>query len=457
MKVLVIVLVAISIVGIFLVYQTTGPLDSRITLTQRDIKKVLLLSVDDLRPDYLTPYNPGLGTSPNLARFAADGLLFTNVVSQATSTLVSHKSIFYSLYPSVHKTTLKHVPEETLVNPVEALRSAGFRTAAFVGGGQLRAKFGFDRGFQSYETLAKKKVLDRGEDPLEVLRGNALEWVRENRDDDFFLFLHTYEVHCPYTPPARFVKKYAGWYEGEIKPRGKCGARYYNKREMSEEDYRYVGDLYAAGVAYVDDFVGKLFDGLKEIGVYDEMIIIVLSDHGESLGEHDYIGHNRLYEEQLKIPLMMRIPGVNAATINAPVEAIDIMPTLFSILGLQPPYSFQGQDLVPDIAGKREADTNRRRIAEAGKGIAIQSGDWKLVFDSRDPKEDALFDLRSDPKETDNVASEHPQIVSDLRNYYAAMIGASQGLASRFEVSGTNVLELDEQTKQELRALGYIR
>jgi arylsulfatase A-like enzyme len=284
------------------------------------VDKVLLISIDTLRADFLGVYNPKLDTSPHLDRFASDATVFTDVLSQASSTARSHKSLFYSLYPSVHKTSKSSVPEEKLVSPLEALQSAGFTTAGIVGGGQLKAEFGFSKGFDDYIELPP---ITEG-NQLPALEEESFTWLAEHREDRFFLFLHTYEPHCPYRAPEEYVSKRAEWYEGRVDP-GECGARYYNKLQMGSEDFRFVRDLYAAEVEYVDAFLGRLFDELKRLGLYDDMMIIFTSDHGESLGERRYVGHNRLYDVQLRIPLIVKLPDTAPSRIGAPVESIDVM------------------------------------------------------------------------------------------------------------------------------------
>ena len=159
------------------------------------VDKVLLISIDTLRPDFLSSYNPELDTSPNIDRFGSEGTIFTDVLAHASSTARSHKSILYSLYPSVHKTSKSTVPEEKLVSPLETLQQAGFTTAGIVGGGQLKAEFGFSKGFDEYIELPPITRANQ----IEALEKKSFRWLGEHRDDKFFLFLHTYEPHCPYS------------------------------------------------------------------------------------------------------------------------------------------------------------------------------------------------------------------------------------------------------------------
>ncbi|MCP4378068.1 MAG: sulfatase-like hydrolase/transferase, partial [bacterium] len=175
---------------------------------------MILISVDTLRPDFLGCYDPDLDTSPNIDRLAAESAVFTDVLAHAPSTTISHKSIPYSVYPAVHKTTFDRIPDELVPSPIEALRNAGFTTAAIVGGGGLAPELGFPKGFGSYKVLPRLKTGEQ----LETLRVESRRWLKEHREDDFFLFLHMYQPHCPYSPPEKYAKRYAGWYRGDVDP-----------------------------------------------------------------------------------------------------------------------------------------------------------------------------------------------------------------------------------------------
>ena len=419
--------------------------------TVAPVDKVLLISIDTLRPDFLSSYNPELDTSPNIDRFASEGTIFTDVLAHASSTARSHKSILYSLYPSVHKTSKSTIPEEKLVSPLETLQQAGFTTTGIVGGGQLKAEFGFSKGFDEYIELPSITRANQ----IEAFEKESFRWLGEHRDDKFFLFLHTYEPHCPYSPPEEYAAKRAGWYEGEVDP-GKCGARYYNKVSMEDEDYRFVRDLYAAEVEYVDSALGRLFDELKRLGLYDEMMIIFTSDHGESLGERRYVGHNRPYNVQLRVPLIIKLPGVAPSRVDAPLESIDVMPTVFAAVGLEPPYGFQGVNLIPLMKGEGQIDVERIRIATHPNLVSVHRGPWHLIY-SPNAKRVELYNLSVDPDELSNVAEANRHIARELRDYYDEMNRHSRELAANFTLRDGGAPILDDQTREELRALGYIQ
>jgi arylsulfatase A-like enzyme len=424
--------------------------------SQRKIQKVILISIDTLRSDFLGTYNPEAKTSPNIDLFARDSIVFDNATAQAPSTAISHKSIFYSLYPAVHKTTKNTVPTETGRSPLEILKSKGFKTAAFVGGGQLARKFGFARGFDTYWEATATRRRGKDHDTLHEIENNAIEWLTENHKDNFFLFVHTYEVHCPYNPPPQFVEEFASWYTGPINPAGKCGDNFYNQQTLTNDDIQFIRDLYSGSVKFTDEFMGRFLQKIKDLGIYDETMIIFLSDHGESLSERGYIGHNQLYEVQLKIPFILRIPGYESDRIDAPVVSIDLMPTVFEALGLGRLFPFQGRNLLPVIGGTVKIEKERVLIAEQNTRMRVRKGDWSCVFSINEESNDELYNVAEDPEQTKDLAEENPEKVRELKQLYVRMLDSSQELSARFVLGDSSRPELDEATREQLEALGYV-
>lgn len=424
--------------------------------SERPLQKVLLISVDTLRPDFLGTYRAEMNDSPNLDQFASQNVVFSNVTSQAPSTLISHKSIFYSLYPSIHKTTNRTLPEELLITPLQTLQQIGFQTAAFVGGGELNRKFGLAKGFGTYWEAGTYSDTDLTES-LDTLEHKVIEWLETNHDQKFFLFLHTYEMHCPYYPPKKYRDRFAGWYKGDIDPRRKCGDNYYNLRNLSSDDLRFVRDLYSAQLAFVDNFIGNLFNKLKNLNIYDETLIIFLSDHGESLGERGYVGHNQLYKTQLHVPLIFHIPGISALQIESPVEALDIMPTVFNLLNLKSPYRFQGRDLMPLVLRPEKGEAGKVLFSEQSGKVRVQKGPMIAIF-AQDQNESAeVYDQRNDPMESINVAKQNSEFLRSSKQAYLKMRKDWEATASKFVISDPRDPKLDEDTKAQLMGLGYIR
>lgn len=418
-----------------------------------NIEKVILISIDTLRADYLGAYNHNAKATPELDRFAASNIVFTDVTSQSATTAPSHKSIFYSLYPSIHKTSIRGIPNEKLRSPIETIRSNGFRTAAFTGGGQLSHAFGFARGFESYWE-PKTDYLDKHQ--IKTMQEASFNWLDEHSNEKFFLFLHTYEVHCPYNPPQEFFQKWAAWYDGPLKKESCYPDIHLNKR-ASSIDYEYIRSLYSAEVNYVDVFMGELLRKLKALGIYDKTLIIFLADHGESLGEHGYIGHNQLYQVQLHVPLVMHIPGTQAMQLHAPLESLDVIPTIFELLKIKSePETFQGKSILPLIGNKDAFDKNRPLISEQPGQVRVRINDLVVVFSTEGKFSDQLHNLKTDPLELKNIAPENSQLVKKMKLLYFQMINSSKKLSDLFVLEEGKIPILDEGTLEQLKALGYI-
>lgn len=425
-------------------------------------QKVILLSIDTLRADYLDVYTPGLGVTPRLADFAADAQVFDDAITAATSTLPSHTSLLYSVDTFVHRAYLSSQPTVGVPSPVDVLRERGFRTAAFVGGGQLRPQFGLDRGFETYEVVNTRNINaeTRDTDRLGDLLTAASVFLRQHGDDPFFLFLHTYEPHTPYNPPAEFLEPFVDGLPGA--PGLELEAPLEDFAEevgVAESDWRNDSRRvqYAAEVRYVDDFFGRLLRRIENLGLADEVVVIVVSDHGESLGERGVIGHNRFYTEQLRVPLLMRVPGVAGARHTEPVHLTDVMPTIYSLLGQAPPYTFMGTGLEPLWRGDRSGFAGRTRFSENKGTAAVLRGPWKVVFDIDARDNTRLFNLEEDPGELVDRFEERPQLALELIAAYDAHVRRHEPLLALFPHGDEALDELDPAIVRELRALGYIQ
>ncbi len=420
------------------------------------IERVVLISIDTLRADFVGCYDDSVTWTPSLDALAAESVVFTDAMAQAPTTTPSHKSILYSVYPHVHQTFAWSVPEESIESPIEALRQQGLRTAAFVGGGQLGRNHGFRRGFDDFwqnehggDRAEKRHIV-----PLEAA---ATAWLDEHHAKPFFLFLHTYQTHCPYVPPEPYREAHTAWYAGALDARDSCG-KDFESRDLDEPDTRYVRSLYAAEVAYVDAYIGRLVARLKELGIYDETMIVFLSDHGEALGEGDRYGHGRFSEWELRVPLIAKIPGVEPRRIDAPVELLDVMPTVYSAVDAEPPFTFQGHDLFPAMGEPATVDRDRVRVAEKRAFAAIRRGPWRLVHHlNGGTKHSGLFHVEADPDGLDDRSADHPDIVEALLDEYTAVREKSAPLATQFVLDGDDRPMLDETTRHQLEVLGYIR
>jgi arylsulfatase A-like enzyme len=327
---------------------------------------IILISIDTLRPDHLGCHGYGRETSPNLDRLAAEeAVLFESAYAQAPYTLPSHMSMFTSLYPEAHG-SLKPViyPEgkpgekvitklpEAVVTLAEILQSKGYLTSAFTDGGLVSAIYGFDQGFSEYRDERSK-----GDAPNGFRRfGSPMHaWLREHSRESFFLFIHTFDTHGPYNAPDTFVEKLKTMPPGRELPQIQLKLlsflHYHDYLELDRyQSLQEVVDAYDACIRFVDHELGRLFDLLEELDLWDDALIIVTSDHGESFLENGLtIGHSIfLTQEEVRIPLIIKFPHGRFAgrRITQIVETVDFMPTIIKCLDLPVPEFCQGQDLL---------------------------------------------------------------------------------------------------------------
>jgi arylsulfatase A-like enzyme len=397
---------------------------------------VIIVSLDDLRADRLGAYGYARDTTPQIDAFAREGVIFTDALTQFTSTWHSHRALFSGRYP--------FRPGDR-VFLAELFRARGYRTAAFTGGGYLNRKFGLDRGFDLYFDAHDYTGLD-------LTLGPALEWLGQNRNEPFFLFLHTYDIHCPWSPPEPYRSLFVGDRVSGFEIGDKCGKDYFNRIEMTPEDYAVLSAAYDGNLKWADSLLAPLFSHLDAWGLYDTTLVVLLSDHGEGLGEHGgYVGHGALYEEEIRVPLILRMPGVAPGVVDEPAQLMDVVPTVLAALGLELPPDLDGVDLGPYLRGRRSFDGVRPRITQTiSNHLAFRvDSRWKLVVDKQGRLE-ALFDLERAPSE--NVLTSHPQVARLMKRQLDQLGGAGSLSAAAPPPATTRDPDLAEQ----LRALGYV-
>jgi arylsulfatase A-like enzyme len=412
---------------------------------------IVLVSIDTLRPDHVGCYGYRRPTTPQIDRFRRDAVLFRQAVAQAPSTLASHASLFTSLRPPHHGAS---VSANTKLRPgivtlAGALKKAGFATASFNGGGQLHRSWGLDRGFDVYVSATDSSDADVGDDTLadEVGRGTA--WLDGVGDRPFFLFLHTYEVHHPYTPDPRRLRALDPGYAGSLPDR--ISIRLLEKinsgqRHLGKGDLGHIEAAYDAEIESADAAFGALVRWLRAKGLYDDALVVLTSDHGEAFGERGPVGWHgdALYDEQIRIPLVVKLPHAQAAgsTIENQVRAIDVAPTMLSRLGLAVPAGWSGVPI--DIEGGAAGHPPWAMAALDGneRSLAIRTSRWKW-YDGR------LYDLEKDPRETRDVERRRPDVERELQDQIVAFV-RSRGLAP------PTPAEVPEGVEEQLHALGYL-
>lgn len=412
---------------------------------------ILLISIDTLRADHLSGYGYARSTSPNMDRLAEQGVLFETAIAQAPWTLPSHMSIFTGLYASRHRVT---APEYRLgqefTTLAEILGAHGYVTAAFTGGAFVSRRYGY-QGFD----LFKSK-----EERAELTLRKAMDWLRTDSSKPFFLFFHTYEVHSPYDPPAGYDVYSDKGYAGIVDVKGHLGAYYKEIRpRMTAEDCQYVIDKYDGEIFYVDAILGQLFRELEDMGIDQQMVIVLTSDHGEDLScekqEHrrgHLIGHDRLYDSVVRIPLIIKAPGVpGPRRIRDQVESVDLLPTILALAGIRSPSAIDGRSLLDLVDGRAAGRAVTFSEGKGGDYKMVRTEEWKLIHDS--PDDVHLFSLRDDPEELRDVYGVETEAARALHQKL-------RELRHRLELQSPSdpapEAEQDEQLLRELKALGYV-
>ena len=392
---------------------------------------ILLISLDTVRADHLSCYGYKEDTSPNIDNLAEGGTLFNDCRTNVPLTLPSHTNILSGLYPFKNdvRVNSQFVPTDDYPLLAEILKNHGYATAAFVGAFILDSRFGLERGFDLYDDDMSQGIKFSRENPLErraeVVNASFLSWLEDEPKQPFFAFVHFFDPHLPYTPPERFKEKYENPYDAEI--------------------------------AYTDSIVGKLLNKMEEMGLMENTLIILLSDHGEGLGEHGELDHGVfIYEQTLRVPLIFHCPGLipQGKKIEEPVSLSDIMPTVLDILGIEAPNDCDGRSLAEAMIHKKELTpqpiyheslyTNLLGWSPL-YGITYQG--WKYI-QAPFPE---LYNLEEDPGELDNLYDVERKRAGELAELLLSINEEASDLTQRWASSS-----LDSETIQNLQSLGYI-
>jgi arylsulfatase A-like enzyme len=416
---------------------------------------VVLVSIDTLRPDHLGCYGYRRPTSPNLDAFRKDAILFRNAFAHAPSTLVSHAAILTSLLPPHHGGSISGdlaVPRE-VQTLAEVMREAGYVTASFNGGNQLDAAYGLDQGFDLYVSAKPRDApadtlvdeTDRFSHEVEQAR----EWI-EKQGGPFFLFLHTYEVHHPYTPRGPDLELFERDYHGSLPNRITVKLlSQINSGEfvLKPGDRQHIVDTYDAEIRSADRAFGRLVALLRTLGLYDNALVVVTSDHGEEFGEHGQVGwhSHTLYDELLHVPLLVKLPGDTRAgtTVEETVRGIDVAPTVLAALGRSVPAAFEGRDIL--ASGPRPPGADEvwsKRDVRALTVVGLRTPEWKLI-------NGRLYNLRRDPGELTDVAASEPQVVERMTSRRLELLQARRQPRPQ-------PAQINEELRDRLRALGYL-
>jgi arylsulfatase len=425
---------------------------------------IILIAVDTLRPDHLGCYGYHRNTSPNIDRFAADGLLFENCLSQAAETWSGFASILSGFLP--HET--KAMDTRHLLRGVETLpkllQRIGYKTVGVVSNYILQRRWGWDQGFTIYDdTLNDRELVRRVPERIaEHTTDRAVELLKQFHKDQLFMWVHYQDAHGPYAPPERFAKLFKNPVQ---KPRnlrvnrslsGRGGIPSYQRLGSNRDFYYYVSQ-YDGEIRYTDIHFKRLIDALKKFGLYDDALIIFTSDHGEEMGEHDYffVHGNSLYNSLTYVPLIIKYGKELTGRRTDFVQHIDIVPTIWKMLGLGADWRFRGRDLRKQDMTKKEivAEVNEWGVAGGKKSSIVLDG-FKLIY-TPEFQQYQLFDLKTDPHE------EHDLIYDDSYRERGEDLKVRLDRIRNEDFLGLRVpkrrRKLTDEEIEKLKSLGYVQ
>jgi arylsulfatase A-like enzyme len=414
---------------------------------------LLLVTIDTLRPDLLGCYGHDRPTTPTLDELAGRGVLFERAYSASPMTAPSHASLFSGLWPSEHGLLRNgRLFDESNPTLAASFARAGYRTAAVIGARVLEHEFGFARGFERFDD-------EMGTDPKSVERSarevvdSAIEVIEDSDRRPLFLWVHCYDPHSPYEPPPL---------TRDLGPTAALGPRVWPSEEFRRRDLIERWRDYEAEIAGVDDQLARLLEAF-EAGPR-ERIIAITSDHGEGLGDHDYLEHGKhLWEEQLRVPLLLSGPGLEpGARVAAPVGLVDLAATLAALAGIEAdelagrPWPIAGGPQPrPTLFAERPLfpvrDDNWRgrallREESLEPQTAVITDEHKLIW--RQDRAPLLFDLAADPREREDRAGVAGDALRELESRRLAWLASLTEGAAAAERS-------DDDTLRMLETLGY--
>ncbi len=391
---------------------------------------VLIVTSDTTRADHLGCYGYDRVETPVIDRLAREGVLCETAITPSPSTLPAHCSLLTGLYPAHHGVRANGTfrLEEDATTLAERLRARGYATGAVVSAAVLDSRYGLDQGFDAYDDdLTRGRKFSAHmfrERPAELTNEPAIAWLRTHAPQKFFLWVHYFDAHAVYLPPEPFLSRY--------------------------RDHLYDGEL-----AYVDSQMGALLGELERLGVRDRTLVIYASDHGEGLGEHGELTHSLLiYDSTLHVPLIFNAPSrLPPGSIRSQVSLVDVVPTTLALLGEPVPAGLDGVSLCePPPAEPRPVSIETiatMTLHGWAPLLGVRRADHKYIF-APTPE---LYDLKQDPGELNNLHAALPKTVALLGEDLARFVGGDPFLAAR-GIAPT--LAMDEKTRRELAALGYL-
>jgi len=421
---------------------------------------VVLIVVDTLRADHLGTYGYRRSTSPGLDRWAERGVVFERASAPSPWTLPSFASLYTGRLPTRHGAGVKagsggdrRFSRLARGVPVaaEIIGSRGFATAGFATNRFLQPGFGVERGFQTYDVAHGQQG---GQRRADVIVDRALDWIDDRGSARFFVSIHILDPHMPYDAPAPARGRFTvGLTPTPGLPLANTRKMWGLAAQLSSQDRAYVSATYDEEVAFVDLHLTRLLEQLEARGILDRALVLLTSDHGEELFDRGGFEHGHsLYQELLHVPLVVWGPSLRPARIATPVSLVDLLPTLLDALDLPQPDDLDGVSLWPAVRTGAEPphrDLFAQSTLYGPRRRAVIAWPYKLIVDPESGWRQ-LFDLSLDPEEKRDLAPARVGLAEEL----------AEVITRRFSAPAPaprEAVELDPQTFEELRALGYLR
>jgi arylsulfatase A-like enzyme len=443
-------------------------------------KQIILISIDTLRGDHITPYGYYRDTSPKLTKLVDDSVYYTNAYTNGCWTYPSHMSLLTSTLPSRHGIN-KHLEtikdkqyqklNESLKNVAEVLKTHGVKTLKFA---KLPNVLGFGNGFDI------NNLIDpfRGDNAFERL----LKELENHKEKDFFLFIHTWKVHAPYfsnyylekerlSEEVLFYMKHPHLLPDKD---SRVDIMHRYRKFLKKSNLLNVSDcvdMYDGGIHYVDQFIGRIIDKAKQLGIYNDLMFIVVSDHGEHFAEHSptqfYNHHGKdYYEEYIKVPLIIKYPhqAVGPEKRKESVSLIDVFPTVLDFYSIEIPAFVQGDSLLKPHSKRRNYIVSEAVSQPGAELKMLRVGNLKYIVTMNNPsnvervnwdgiKNRRLFDLKEDPLEKKNLYKnlKFKEHAANLEKMLKQILTESSSTNRT-----TGEVTLDKATLEQMKALGYL-
>ncbi len=466
---------------------------------------ILFIVVDTLRADSLSCYGYEKIKTPNIDSLAHNGVLFEHAISQAPWTLPSMASLFTSFYPSVHNGEKRRTSKTPNIPSTsyskingnitwlpEILKNAGYQAQAFIVNPVLAQSFGFSKGYDEFFNLMYPSTDDKSKKRraflwtyllgTEIISENVfyktfvaknenttitqrtINWLEASKQKPFFLWVHYLDPHFPYERDK--IYNLASSYNGRLKDEGFVRTLdkffiWLGKYNLTTADKNYLKLIYDEEIMFVDEEIGLILKKLKELGIDNNTLIVLTSDHGEEFWEHNYYEHGHsLYQELVHVPMIFYYPKKfpKGLKITSQVRSIDVMPTILEMLSIRHDLNMQGESLLPLIAGEETKD----RVAFSESLLyyverkSIRDGKYSFIF-FPDYNKMELYNIQEDPLELNNIVLQNPRLALEFKNKILNwQKDCNEIKESLVHVDSSKDVEFNDDAKQRLKSLGYL-